>query len=113
MELQKAYTLTVGNHTFALDYPRVTHSGSATIQPNVYNDFGHIDGLIEITKGSSIPSVANIYIIRFSANVGATVLFNGWHLMWADGIAPVFTDNTVVEILIIDNLATFIKYENA
>lgn len=107
--MDKAYTLTMGGQTWALDCPKVTYSANAAIDPNVYNDFGTIDGIRIITKGTDKPNVVNIYIIRFDAGASCAVTLNGWSLKWVGGNAPTFTDGKTYEITIIDNLATYVE----
>lgn len=107
--MNKAYTLTMGGQTWALDCPKVPHTTDATIEPNVYNDFGTIAGARTITKGTDKPNVVNIYIIRFDAGVGCAVTLNGWSLKWVSGNAPTFTEGKTYEITIIDNLAMYVE----
>lgn len=107
--MNKAYTLTMGGQTWALDCPKVTHNTDATIEPNVYNDFGTIAGTRTITKETDKPNVVNIYIIRFDAGAGCTVTLNGWSLKWVGGNAPTFTEGKTYEITIIDNLAMYVE----
>lgn len=107
--MNKAYTVTMGGTTWALDCPKVPHSKDATIEPNVYNDFGTIAGTRTITKGTEKPNVVNIYIIRFTAGAGCAVTLNGWSLKWAGGNAPTFTEGKTYEITIIDNLAMYVE----
>jgi hypothetical protein len=107
--MDKAYTLTMGGKTWAVDCPKVTHSADATIDPNVYNDFGSITGARTITKGEDKPNVVNIYIIRFDAGADCAITFNGWSLKWAGGNAPTFTEGKTYEITIIDNLAMYVE----
>lgn len=106
--MNKAYTLTMAGQTFALDCPKVEHTGNATIEPNTYNKWGEVSS-ITITKGTDIPSVVNIYIIRFDAGAGCSVAFNGWSLRWVGGNAPTLTEGKTYEITIIDNLAMFVE----
>jgi len=107
--MNKAYTLTMGGQTWALDCPKVTHTTDATIEPNVYNDFGTIADTRTITKGIEKPNVVNIYIIRFDAGSGCAVTLNGWSLKWVGGNAPTFTEGKTYEITIIDNLAMYVE----
>lgn len=107
--MNKAYTLTMGGQTWALDCPKATHNTDATIEPNVYNDFGTIAGTRTITKGTDKPNVVNIYIIRFDAGAGCAVTLNGWSLKWVGGNAPTFTEGKTYEITIIDNLAMYVE----
>lgn len=109
MAVDKAYTLTMGGKTWALDCPKEVHIGSATILPNVYNTFGTVAGEITITKGEEKPNVVNNYIIRFTAGVGCAIVFSGWELAWAGGSAPAFEEGIIYEISIIDNLAFYIN----
>lgn len=106
--MEKAYTLTMAGQTFALDCPKVEHSGDATIEPNTYNKWGEVENLI-IAKGSEKPNVVNIYIIRFDAGAGCAVTFNRWPLKWVGGNAPALTEGKTYEITIIDNLAMFVE----
>ena len=76
--MNKAYTLTMGGQTWALDCPKVLHIDNATIEPNVYNDFGTIVGTRTITKGEDKPDVVNIYIIRFTAGTGCAIELDRW-----------------------------------
>ena len=107
--MNKAYTLTIGGQTWALDCPKVPRSADATIEPNVYNDFGPIDGTRTITKGTNKPDVVNIYIIRFTAGTGCAVELNGWSCKWAGGNSPAFTEGKIYEISIIDDLAMYVE----
>lgn len=105
MALDKAYTLTMGGKTWAVDCPKEYHTGSATILPNVYNTFGIVSGEITISKGKEKPNVVNNYIIRFTAGAGCAVIFSGWELAWVGRSAPAFEEGIIYEISIIDNLA--------
>lgn len=105
MAIDKAYTLTMGGKTWAVDCPKVEHVGGATILPNVYNVFGTIEGQITITKGEEKPNVVNNYIIRFTAGTNCSVIFSGWELTWVDDNPPIFKEGRIYEISIIDNLA--------
>lgn len=109
--MNKAYTLTMGGTTWALDCPKVPHDKDTTIEPNVYNDFGTIAGTRTITKGAEIPSVVNIYIVRFDAGAECAVTFEGWgtELRWVGGNAPALAEGKTYEITIIDNLAMFVE----
>ena len=108
--MNKAYTLTMAGQTFALDCPKVEHTGDATIEPNTYNKWlGEVSGKLTINKGAEIPNVVNIYIIRFDAGAGCSVTFNGWSLKWVGGNAPTLTEGKTYEITIIDNLAMFVE----
>lgn len=107
--MNKAYTLTMGGQTWALDCPKVTHITDATIEPNVYNDFGTIIGTRTITKGTDKPNVVNIYIIRFDAGASCAVTLNGWSLKWVGSNAPTFIEGKTYEITIIDNLAMYVE----
>lgn len=107
--MDKAYTLTMAGRTWALDCPKVPHSEDATIEPNVYNDFGTINGTRTITKGTNKPDVVNIYIIRFTAGAGCTLVLNGWSCKWVGGNEPTYTEGNVYEITIIDNLAMYVE----
>lgn len=109
MAIDKASTLTMAGKTWALDCPKVTHSADATIEPNIYNDFGTIAGTRTITKGEDKPIVVNIYIIRFDAGADCAITFNGWSLKWVGGNAPTLTEGKTYEITIIDNLAMFVE----
>ena len=109
MGVDKAYTLTMGGKTWALDCPKVEHTGDATIEPNVYNIFGTITGEIAITKGEEKPNVVNIYIIRFDAGANCAITFNGCSLKWVGGNAPTFTVGKTYEITIIDNLTIYVE----
>lgn len=104
MKLDKVYTFTIGGKTLLVDCPKVVHAGDATIEPNVYNDFGTITTL-SITKGNDKPNVINCFLIRFTATAETSVTFVGWELHWVGGNAPTFTDGKMYEISIIDNLA--------
>ena len=106
--MNKAYTLTIGGITWALDCPKVEYSSNATIEPNTYNKWGEV-GVLTITKGEDKPNVVNIYIIRFDAGAGCTVTLNGWSLKWVGGNAPTFTEGKTYEITIIDNLAMYVE----
>lgn len=105
MAVDKAYTLTMGGKTWALDCPKIEHVGDAIIQPNVYNKWGVVDGTLTITKGEEKPNVVNNYIIRFIAGTNLSVIFNGWELSWVDSFVPVFAEGVIYEISIVDNLA--------
>lgn len=107
--MKKAYTLTMGGTTWALDCPKVTHNTDATIEPNVYNDFGTIEGTRTITKGTDKPNVVNIYIIRFDAGDDCAVKLEGWSCKWIGGSEPALTEGKTYEITIIDNLAMFVE----
>lgn len=109
MELNKAYTLTMGGKTWAVDCPKATYDTDATIEPNVYNDFGTIIGTRTITKGIEKPYVVNIYIIRFTAGASCAVKFEGWSLKWAGGNPPTTIEGMIYEISIIDNLAMYVE----
>jgi hypothetical protein len=106
--MNKAYTLTMAGQTFALDCPKVEQVGDATISPNTYNKWGEVSTLT-ISKGAEMPSVVNIYIVRFDAGAGCAVTFNGWSLKWVGGNAPTLTEGKTYEITIIDNLAMFVE----
>lgn len=106
--MNKAYTLTITGQTFALDCPKIEHTGDATIEPNTYNKWGEV-GTLTISKGAEKPNVINIYIIRFDAGAGCSVTFNGWTLKWVGGNAPTLTEGNTYEITIIDNLAMFVE----
>lgn len=108
MVVNKAYTITMGNKTWAVDCPKVEHTGDATINANVYNDFGTITTLT-ITKGNEKPNVVNTYIIRFTAGANCSVTFSGWELAWIGGNAPTFKEGNIYEITIIDNFAAYIN----
>lgn len=108
MAVDKAYTLTMGGKTWALDCPKVEHIGDAIIQPNVYNKWGVVDGTLTITKGEEKPNVVNNYIIRLTAGEGCAIAFVGWEMQWAQEIAPVLENGKTYEISIIDNLALYI-----
>lgn len=105
MAIDKAYTLTIGGTTWALDCPKVEYSTDATIDSNVYNVFGTVATARIITKGKEKPNVVNIYIVRFTAGANCAIVFNGWELSWVGGSAPTFIDGSIYEITIIDNLA--------
>lgn len=107
--MDKVYTLTMAGNTWAVDCPKVTYSADATIEPNVYNDFGTIDGTRTITKGTEKPYVVNIYIIRFTAGAGCAIELNGWSCKWAGGNVPAYTEGKVYEISIIDDLAMYVE----
>lgn len=107
--MKKAYTLTMGGNTWALDCPKVDQEGNALIAPNTYNKWGMVNGTLTITKGAEIPSVVNIYIIRFDAGADCAVTFEGWSLKWVGGNAPTLTEGKTYEITIIDNLAMFVE----
>lgn len=107
--MDKAYTLTMGGQTLALDCPKVPHSTDATIEPNVYNDFGTIAGTRTITKGKGKPDVVNIYIIRFTAGTDCKLALDGWSCKWAGGNEPTYTKGKIYEITIIDNLAMYVE----
>lgn len=110
MAVDKVYTLTMGNKTWAVDCPRVTHSGDAEILSNVYNMFGVVDNTLNITKGNEKPNVVNTYIIRFTAGTNCFVNFFGWELSWVNGESPAeYESGKIYEITIIDNFAAFIK----
>ena len=109
MALDKAHTLTMGGTTWAVDCPKVPHSADATIEPNVYNDFGTIAGTRIITKGEEKPHVVNIYIIRFIAGAGCKLELDGWSCKWAGSNVPVYTEGKVYEISIIDDLAMYVE----
>lgn len=109
MAIDKAYTLTMGGKTWAVDCVKEEHIGSATILPNVYNVFGTIEGEITITKGEEKPNVVNIYLIRFTAGAGCAIIFSGWELAWVGVSAPTFEEGIIYEISIIDNLAMCVK----
>lgn len=107
--MNKAYTLTMGGQTWALDCPKVPHSADATIEPNVYNDFGTIAGTRIITKGEEKPNVVNIYIIRFTAGTGCGLELHGWSCKWVGGNEPTYTEGKMYEITIIDNLTMYVE----
>ena len=107
--MDKAYTLTMGGKTWALDCPKVEQEGNALIAPNTYNKWGVVNGELIITKGAEIPNVVNIYIVRFDAGAGCAVTFNGWSLKWVGGNAPALAEGKTYEITIIDNLAMFVE----
>lgn len=112
MALDKAYTLTMGGKTWALDCPKENFTEgtrSATIKPNVYNSFGTISYELTITKGSEKPNVVNMYIIRLVAGADCAVTFNDWSLKWVGGNAPTLTEGKTYEITIIDNLAIYVE----
>lgn len=109
MVLDKASTLTMGGKTWAVDCPKVPYSADATIEPNVYNDFGTIDGTRTITKGEEKPNVVNIYIIRFDAGDDCAVKLEGWSCKWVGGSEPALTKGKTYEITIIDNLAMYVE----
>lgn len=99
----------MGGKTWAVDCPKVPHSTDATIEPNVYNDFGTIAGTRTITKGTEKPYVVNIYIIRFTAGTDCKLAFDGWSCQWAGGNEPNYTEGKIYEITIIDNLAMYVE----
>ena len=105
--MNKAYTLTMAGQTFALDCPKVDHTGDATIAPNTYNKWGEVN-ILTITKGAEIPNVVNIYIVRFDAGAGCAVKLEGWSPKWVNGYPPL-TQGKTYEITIIDNLAMYIE----
>ena len=107
--MDKAYTLTMGGKTWALDCPKVEQEGNALIAPNTYNKWGVVNGELIITKGAEIPNVVNIYIVRFDAGAGCAVTFNGWSLKWVGGNAPALAEGKTYEINIIDNIAMFVE----
>jgi hypothetical protein len=107
--MDKAYTLTMGGRTWAVDCPKVPHSADDTIEPNVYNDFGTIDGTRTITKGKEKPYVVNIYIIRFTAGADCALELEGWSCRWVGGNEPTYTEGNVYEISIIDDLAMYVE----
>lgn len=107
--MDKVYTLTMGGQTWALDCPKVPYDADATIDPNVYNDFGTIDGTRTITKGIDKPNVVNIYIIRFTAGADCAVELDGWSCKWVGGNVPTLAEGKTYEITIIDNLAMFVE----
>lgn len=111
MELDKAYTLTMGGQTWALDCPKIDQEGNATIAPNTYNKWGEVNGELTITKGTEKPYVVNIYIVRFDAGEGCAITFEGWgtELRWVGGNAPALAEGKTYEITIIDNLAMFVE----
>lgn len=104
----KAYTLTIGEKTFAVDCPKVVHEGSATILPNHYNDFGTVTGEIEINFANEKPYVANNYIIRFVAGENVSIVF-GAALLWHGGSVPTWTSGKTYEISIIEGLALWVE----
>jgi hypothetical protein len=107
--IDKAYTLTMGGKTWALDCPKRTWSGNTSdykyIDPNVYNVFGTIDGSLRIKKNSEKPDVVNVYIIRFTCGTNTSLEFSEWAVKWVNNKAPTFTEGLIVEITIIDNFA--------
>ena len=109
--MNKAYTLTMGGTTWALDCPKEEQEGNALIAPNTYNKWGKVNGELTITKGAEIPKVVNIYIVRFDAGAGCAVTFEGWgaELRWVGSNAPALTEDKTYEITIIDNLAMFVE----
>lgn len=109
MAIDKAYTLTMGGKIWALDCPKAEYTGSATIEPNVYNSFGVVNGTLTITKGEEKPNVMNMYVVRFTSGEECALEFVGWDLKWAGGNAPIIATDTTYEITIVDNLATYIQ----
>lgn len=109
MAVDKAYTLTMGGKTWALDCPKVEHTGDATILPNVYNYWGVVDGTLTITKAAEKPNVVNNYIIRLSAGAGCAIAFVGWELEWAGGNEPTWAESKTYEVSIVDNLAMYLE----
>ena len=107
--MNKAYTLTMGGQTWALDCPKVDQEGNAVIAPNTYNKWGVVNGELIITKGSEIPNVVNIYIIRFDAGDDCAVKLEGWSCKWVGGTGPALNKGKTYEITIIDNLAMFVE----
>lgn len=116
MAVDKAYTLTMGGKTWALDFPKVdiSNKDSNVIEPNTYNDMGMLRSWNEIAKGEDKPNVCNIYMIRCYVNEGITnaptVVFDGWELKWANNAPPKFEAGKTYEITIIDNFAMYISY---
>lgn len=99
----------MGGQTWALDCPKEDQEGNATIAPNTYNKWGVVNGELIITKGAEIPSVVNIYIIRFDAGDDCAVKLEGWSCKWVGGNEPALTKGKTYEITIIDNLAMFVE----
>lgn len=111
MAIDKAYTLTLGGKTWAVDCPKVTHVGNATIQPNVYNDFGDVSGTLTISKGDEKPNVANYYIVRFKVNGSVTLVLDKFAIVWANDNPPFLDDGVVYEINILENTAFWAAFE--
>jgi hypothetical protein len=107
--MKKAYTLSDGNITFAIDCPKIEHVGDATIEPNTYNVWTTINGAVTITKGQDKEGIMNNYIIRFTAGDECSIILQGWDLIWIEGGEPVIEKGKVYEISISENFATFIN----
>lgn len=112
MPLRKAYTLTIGTETFAVDCTKINQSGNATIQPNTYNIWGEVTSLT-ITKGAEMPDVTNLYCIRFVAGEGCAITFDGFTLNWHGGSVPTWNAGSTYEINIVDNLALWAEFTPA
>lgn len=106
--IDKAYTLTMGGKTWALDCPKRVFENIQYynyIDPNVYNVFGTIDGSLRIRKNSEKPDVVNVYIIRFTCGTNTSLEFSEWEVKWVNNQAPKFSEDMMVEVTIIDNFA--------
>lgn len=106
--MDKAYTISDGQTTYAVDMPMVEQTGDATIQPNVYNIWGAVTSLT-ITKGQDKVGIVNNYIARFVAGADCSIQFVGFELQWIGGLAPIWEEGKIYEISIVENFASFIN----
>ena len=107
--MRKAYTLTMGGKTFAVDCPKVEHTNNEVIlQPNTYNVWGVVNGVLTISKEEDKPNVSNNYSLRLTAGTEFQLVLVDWEVSWVIA-APTFTAGKTYEINIIDNIAMFVS----
>ena len=95
--------------------PYIEHDGTIsdiTIMPNTYNVWKNIS--TDIIISPNIPNNTNIvyeYMFRIKYNSNYQITLNFGNLKWAlPNGAPVFINNHIYEISIIDELASYIEY---
>ena len=107
--MNKAYTLTMEGITFALDCPKVEQTSNEVIlQPNTYNTWDVVNGILTISKDADKPNVANNYALRFTTGTDFQLVLSNWEVDWVI-TAPTFTAGKTYEINIIDNIAMFVS----
>ena len=109
MAINKAYTLTSGENKFALDCPKIEQtSNEVVLQPNTYNVWGVVNGVLTLEKEEDKPIVANNYVLRFVVGTDFQLVLSGWEVNWVIA-APTFVAGKTYEINIIDNIAMFVS----
>lgn len=107
--MKKAYTLTLEDKTFAVDCPKVEHdSNEVVLQPNTYNVWGVVNGVLTISKETDKPYVANNYSLRLTTGTDFQLVLVDWEVSWVVA-APAFAAGKTYEINIIDNIAMFVS----